>query len=70
MSKTIQTITLAINAVDLLVVIIQLCLTWVRSARRDFKDETHRMEEIYPETRKYVSNTPRTWKLGFRLMKR
>jgi hypothetical protein len=45
MSNTIEIITLVINAIDLLIVIMQVCLTWARGARLD-DNNNHRARRI------------------------
>ncbi|KAM0701333.1 hypothetical protein Q7P35_011694 [Cladosporium inversicolor] len=49
MSNTIAIITLVINAIDLLIVIMQVCLTWARSARFDDNDQARRMNKAARE---------------------
>ena len=46
MSNTIEIITLIINAIDLLIVIMQVCLPWARGARyEDNNDQGRRINE-------------------------
>lgn len=46
MSNTIDIITLVINAIDLLIVIMQVCLPWARGARcEDNNNQDRRIKE-------------------------
>ena len=46
MSNTIEIITLVINAIDLLIVIMQVCLTWAHGAHSDDNnDQARRINE-------------------------
>ena len=50
MSNTIEIITLIINAIDLLIVIMQVCLSWARGARCDDNiDQGRRIKEAERE---------------------
>lgn len=50
MSNTIAIITLVINAIDLLIVIMQVCLPWARGARGDDNnDQDRRINEAERE---------------------
>lgn len=50
MSNTIEIITLIINAIDLLIVIMQVCLPWARGARCDDNiDQGRRINEAERE---------------------
>jgi hypothetical protein len=53
MSNTIEIITLVINAIDLLIVIMQVCLTWARGPRFDDNyDQARRINEAEREMRR------------------
>jgi hypothetical protein len=50
MSNTIEIITLIINAIDLVIVIMQVCLSWARGARCDDNiDQGRRINEAERE---------------------
>lgn len=64
MSNAIQIISLAINAIDLLVVVVQLCLTWARGAQCNRNDQARWVNETGLRAAKVRLQRPGTWNHG------